>query len=71
VYRFLLVGTYANWAATTASGILGTSKGTPIAGTGFAAGPLAEYAVLATLVVVGITMLIASIGLVVGAWRPK
>ena len=26
----LLFGTYANWVAVTASGILGTSKGTPI-----------------------------------------
>jgi hypothetical protein len=37
----LLVGAYANWAATTASGVLGTSKGTPIAGAGFQASPLA------------------------------
>jgi hydroxylaminobenzene mutase len=67
----LLFGAYANWAATTASGVLGTSKGTPIAGAGYHASPLAEHAVYALLVMVGLTMVIACIGLVVGAWRSK
>ncbi len=71
VAGLLLVGTYANWAATTASGILGASMGTPIAGAGFAAGPVAEYVVYSTLVIVGITMLVACVGLVIGAWRRK
>jgi hydroxylaminobenzene mutase len=64
-------GAYANWAATTASGVLGTSKGTPIAGAGFHASPLAEHAVYALLVMVGLTTVVACIGLVVGAWRSK
>lgn len=71
VAGLLLVGSYANWAATTASAVLGTSKGTPIAGAGFTAGPVAEHAVYATLVVVALAMLVASIGLVIGAWRRK
>lgn len=67
----LLFGTYANWAATTASGILGTSKGTPIAGAGFQAGALAEHGVYGMLVLVGLTMTVACIGLVAGAWRAE
>ena len=65
----LLFGTYANWAATTASGILGTSKGTPIAGAGFHSGALAEQGVYGLLVLVGLSMSVSCIGLVVGAWR--
>ena len=38
----LLYGSYANWAATTLAGIVGTSEGTPIAGAGHVAGPFAE-----------------------------
>jgi hydroxylaminobenzene mutase len=67
----LLLGAYANWAATTASGVLGTSKGTPIAGAGFHAAPLAEQVVYALLVMVGLTMVLSCVGLVVGAWRSK
>jgi (hydroxyamino)benzene mutase len=66
-----LVGAYANWAATTASGVLGTSRGTPIAGAGFHASPMAEHAVYALLVMVGLTTLVACTGLVVGAWRSR
>jgi hydroxylaminobenzene mutase len=67
----LLFGTYANWAATTASAVLGTSKGTPIAGAGFHAGPVAELGVYGLLVLVGVTMVISCIGLVAGAWRAR
>lgn len=67
----LLFGTYANWATTTATGVLGTSKGTPIAGAGFGAAPLAESLVYGALVLVGLTMLAAGFGLVVGAWRTR
>lgn len=65
----LLFGTYANWAATTASGALGTSKGTPIAGAGFQAIPLAENAVYGVLVLVGMSMTAAVAVLVARAWR--
>jgi hydroxylaminobenzene mutase len=67
----LLFGAYANWVGTTASGILGTSKGTPIAGAGFQAGPLAENAVFATLVLVGLTMTTGCAGLVVASWHAR
>lgn len=69
ISRLLLLGAYANWAATTASGVLGTSKGTPIAGAGFESSALAENAVFATLVIVGLTMTAACAGLVIAAWR--
>lgn len=69
VTRLLIFGAYANWAATTATGILGTSTGTPIAGAGFKASPLAENAVFATFVLVGLTMTAGCAGLVVAAWR--
>ena len=71
LYWLLLFGTYANWASTTASGVLGTSRGTPIAGAGFHAGETAESVVYGTLVLVGLTMTAACLGLVVGAWRAK
>jgi hypothetical protein len=67
----LLFGTWANWGATTASAVLGTSKGTPIAGAGFHAGALAENGVYGLLVLVGLTMTVSCIGLVVGAWRAR
>ncbi len=65
----LLFGAYANWMATTASGVLGTSKGTPIAGAGFQAGELAENAVFGTLVLVGLSMTAACAVLLGRAWR--
>jgi hydroxylaminobenzene mutase len=65
----LLFGTYANWVATTASGVLGTSKGTPLAGAGFQASALAENAVFGVLVLVGLSMTAACAVLVVRAWR--
>lgn len=67
----LLVGTYANWVATTAAGVLGTSRGTPIAGAGFQGGAMAENAIYGGLVLVGLTMLTGCLGLVVGAWRGR
>jgi hydroxylaminobenzene mutase len=71
VAGLLLLGTWANWGATTASAVLGTSKGTPMAGAGFAAAPLVENAVYATLAVVALTMVGGSVGLVIGAWRRR
>ena len=67
----LLFGAYANWAGTTASGVLGTSKGTPIAGAGFQAGPLAENLVFATLVLVGLSMTVACGTLVARAFAAR
>jgi hydroxylaminobenzene mutase len=65
----LLFAAYANWAATTASGVLGTSRGTPIAGAGFQAGPFAENAVFGTLVLVGLSMTAACAVLLRRAWH--
>ena len=67
----LLFGTHANWVATTASAVLGTSRGTPIAGAGFQAAPVVEWSVYGLLALVGITMLLACGGLVAGAWRSR
>lgn len=71
VCGLLLLGAWANWAVTTATGVLGTSRGTPIAGAGFQAGPTTELLVYGALAVVGVTMTVACLGLVVGAWRAR
>jgi hypothetical protein len=42
-----------------------------MAGAGFAAAPLVENAVYATLAVVALTMVGGSVGLVIGAWRRR
>jgi hydroxylaminobenzene mutase len=68
-FALILYGTYANWTATTASAVFGTSKGTPIAGAGFQGNPIAETLVYAGLASVGVTMLIGCAILVWGAWR--
>ncbi len=69
-YSLLAFGSYANWATTTTTALLGTSKATPIAGLGFSAGPVAETAVLAMLVLVSIAMVVASGTIAYRLWRP-
>lgn len=66
VYRLVLFGAWANWAGTLLSGLLGTSKATPIAGAGHTGTLLQEYLVFAMLAAVGVTMVV-SLGIVV--WR--
>ena len=69
-YGLLVFGTFANWATTTAGGILGTSRMTPIAGAGHSAGPLAENVVALLLVLVAVAM-VAAVGTVAyRLWRP-
>jgi hydroxylaminobenzene mutase len=65
-YGLLVFGTFANWATTTVTAVLGTSRATPIAGAGHGAGALAETGVLAMLVLVSLAM-IAGSGTI--AWR--
>jgi len=69
-YGLLVFGTFANWATSTAIGILGTSRMTPIAGAGHGAGPLAENAVSAMLVLLAVAMVVASGTIAYRLWRP-
>ena len=69
VYGLLVFGTFANWATTTATAVLGTSRATPIAGAGHAAGEIAESAVLAILVLVSAAMIGASATMALRLWR--
>jgi hydroxylaminobenzene mutase len=62
----VLYGTWANFAGTTLSAILGTSKATPIAGAGHAGTPAQEIFVFAVLVSVGLTMVAAA---AIGTWH--
>jgi hydroxylaminobenzene mutase len=69
VYALLVFGTWANWAATTASGIFGTSKAMPIAGAGHAGTPLAENAVYAVLGLVVLAMVSSCAAIAFQLWR--
>lgn len=70
-YPLLVFGTWANWATTTATGILGTSKATPIAGAGHSASPAAERAVTGMLVLVAASMLAACGTITFRLWRRR
>jgi hydroxylaminobenzene mutase len=69
IYGLLLFGTWANWATTTTTAILGTSKATPIAGAGHTGTPLAENVVFALLILVALAMIAACGTIVVRMWR--
>jgi hypothetical protein len=64
-----VVGTFANWGTTTAIALLGTSRATPIAGAGHAAGEVAETAVLGMLVLVSLAMIGAVGTIAFRLWR--
>ncbi len=66
----LLYGTYVNWIATTAAGLLGTSEATPIAGAGHHAGSLAEKLVLVVLTTVALAM-IAGVSMLLAGLRAR
>jgi len=68
-FWLLLYGTYANWLLVLLAAVFGTSEMTPIAGAGYSGLPWQETLVTAGLSSVGITMLIASILLVIGFVR--
>jgi hydroxylaminobenzene mutase len=68
-YRLLAFGTFANWATTTATAILGTSRATPIAGVGHGAGAVVETAVLVMLALVTFAMIGAVGTIAARLWR--
>jgi hydroxylaminobenzene mutase len=68
-YGLLVFGTFANWATTTAGGVLGTSRMTPIAGAGYSAGPLAEGVVMVLLVLLSLAMVVATGTIALRLWR--
>ena len=68
-YGLLVFGTFANWATTTATALFGTSRATPIAGAGHAAGETAESVVLGMLVLVSLAMIGAAGTIALRLWR--
>jgi hydroxylaminobenzene mutase len=59
-YWALLVGTYGNWAVTTTAAILGTAALSPITAAGHSAAPGQEILVATGLVLISLTVLLAS-----------
>lgn len=70
VLPLLLYGTYGNWAATTLSGLLGTSEATPISGAGHHAGPIAEKLILIVLASTALAM-IAAVSILLAGLRAR
>jgi hydroxylaminobenzene mutase len=70
-YVLLVFGTWANWATTTATAVLGTSQATPLAGAGHAGSPLAENAVMGMLVLVALAMVAACGTMAFRLWRQR
>lgn len=68
-YSCLLYGAYANWVFTTLAGVLGTSGSTPLAGAGHQGSAAAEQVILAGLVSVALTTLLAVLLLLAGVRR--
>ncbi len=67
----MIFETWANWATTTATGILRTSKGTPIAGAGYSGSAPAENAVMGMLVLVALSMVAACGAMAFRLWRQQ
>jgi (hydroxyamino)benzene mutase len=65
-YATLIYGTYANWITTGCAALLGTSKMTPLSGSGFHGTDLQEQLVTAGFISVGLTMLFSLIVIVYG-----
>ena len=65
-YWTVLVGAYGNWVITMLAAALGTAAMTPIASAGFGAGRWQEALVTFGFVVVGISILVASVLLLIG-----
>ena len=68
-YGLLVFGTFANWATTTVTAVVGTSRATPIAGAGHGAGAFIENAVLGMLVLVSLAMIGATGTIALRLWR--
>ena len=62
----LMTGTYINWLATLLAAILGTSKMTPIAGSGFEGKPFHESLVSAGLMATALLMIFSLVLIVYG-----
>lgn len=68
-YWTVLCGAYGNWATTMLAAVLGTAAMTPIASAGFGAERWQEALVTVGFVVVGISILVASVLLLIGFRR--
>lgn len=62
----LIYGTFMNWLSTLLAAIFGTSKMTPISGTGHAGAEWQEMLVSAGLITVGLTMVFSLVVIVYG-----
>jgi hydroxylaminobenzene mutase len=69
-FALVLFGAYANWSATLLAALLGTSKLTPIAGSGFTGSEAAEALVSVMLVLVALSM-IGALSLFVAGLRAE
>lgn len=61
----LVWGRFTNWVACVTAAVTGASRMTPIAGNGFAGGPVSELLTSAMLISVGLTM---PFGVALSAW---
>jgi len=61
-----LYGTYVNWGATLLAAVFGTSRGTPIAGAGYAAAPWQENLVTSGFLSVAVAITLCCIFLLWG-----
>jgi len=69
--RIALYGTYANWAGTLLSAVLGTSRLTPIAGTGYSAPVWQEVVIGFALISLSIAMVICCVLVLWGLHKPS
>jgi len=66
LYWTLILGTFINWFSTLLAAVLGTSRMTPIAGSGHSGTPFHESLVSAGLASTGLLMLFSLVVLVYG-----
>lgn len=62
----LLYGTYANWLFTLLSAIWGTSKMTPLSGSGYSGSNIQESIISAGLITVALTMIFSLVVIIYG-----
>jgi (hydroxyamino)benzene mutase len=65
-YWAMLVGTYGNWVVTTLAALLGTAALSPITAAGLGVEPWKEVLVTAGFVIVGLTIIVATVLLMWG-----
>ncbi len=66
LYWTLILGTFVNWVSTLLAAVLGTSRMTPLAGSGHAGTPFHESLVSAGLAATGLLMLFSLVVMVYG-----